>query len=197
MTAPPSLAPLAAAVRACTHCAPHLPLGPKPTFQVGTQARLMLCSQAPGTKAHIAGRPFADASGDRLREWLGIGSDTFYDPDKLAIFPMGLCYPGRDAKGGDKPPRPECAPLWRQRMLDALPRVELYLLVGSHAQRWHLRDQAKPTLRETVAAWRDYHPRFLPLPHPSWRNNGWLRANPWFEADVLPWLRGEVARLTA
>lgn len=173
-------------------------------LQVDRRARLAICGQAPGTRVHASGRPFTDPSGDRLRTWLGIGPEIFYDPTRVAIVPMGFCFPGLDAKGGDLPPRRECAPQWRDRVLAQLDRVELLLLVGQYAQRWHLADSTgrAATLTETVGNWRqvmkkDVRPRLLPLPHPSWRNSAWLKANPWFEADLLPVLRLEVARLTA
>lgn len=146
---------------------------------------------------HQSGIPFTDASGDRLRAWLGVTSDEFYDTRRVAIIPMGYCFPGQDAKGADLPPRPECAPLWRERVLGAVPQIDLMLLVGQYAQRWHLRDERPASLTEIVGAWRDClsqtrRPRLLPLPHPSWRNNGWLKANPWFEAELLPVLKREV-----
>jgi len=188
---------LLAEIRACQACGPDLPLGPQPVLRAGATARLLICSQAPGTKAHASGLTFDDASGDRLRDWLGLDRATFYDERRVAIVPMGFCYPGRLPRGGDAPPLPRCAALWRTRVLALLPKVEVTLLVGSYAQRWHLGDSAKPTLSETVAAWRDYLPRFLPLPHPSWRNNGWLRQRPWFATELLPVLRAEVGRLTA
>lgn len=173
-------------------------------LRVSATARLCISSQAPGTRVHRSGIPFTDASGDRLRSWLGVTPDEFYDTRRVAIIPMGFCFPGQDAKGADLPPRPECAPLWRERLLRAVPQIELMLLVGQYAQRWHLKDeQARSSLTEMVGAWREIlhqtqRPRLLPMPHPSWRNNGWLKANPWFEAELLPELRREVRRfLTA
>lgn len=186
---------LFAEVRACTYCAAHLPLGPRPVVRGLPSARLLVTSQAPGTKVHESGLSFDDRSGDRLRDWLGIDRDTFYDERRLAILPMGLCYPGRYEKGGDLPPRPECAPLWHERLLAAWPRIELTLLVGSYAIDYYLKASKRPTMTETVRAWRDYLPEFLPLPHPSWRTTLWEKKNPWFEAEVLPALRRKVATL--
>lgn len=155
----------------------------------------MICSQAPGTKVHETGLPFNDASGNRLRDWLGMPREVFYDEARVAIIPMGFCYPGRLPRGGDRPPRPECAPHWRARLMPYMRSIQLTLLVGGYAQAWHLGARVAPTLTETVAGWRNYLPAHLPLPHPSWRNTGWLRRNPWFEAELLPHLRREVARL--
>lgn len=171
-------------------------MGPRPTLQAGSHARLMIIGQAPGTKVHDTGIPFNDPSGDRLRDWLGMDRASFYDPDRLAIMPMGFCYPGRNPRGGDLPPRPECAPLWHPRLLPALGAVELVLLVGLYSQARYLGEKRKRTLTETVQAWRDYAPRFLPLPHPSWRNNAWIKKNPWFEAELLPHLKARVGDLT-
>jgi uracil-DNA glycosylase len=185
-------------IRACRACAADLPLGPRPVVRLSATARLMICSQAPGLRVHRTGLSFNDPSGDRLREWLGIDRETFYDARRVAILPMGFCYPGRDGNGGDLPPRPECAPLWQARVTRHMADVDLWLLVGGYAQRWHLGDRAKKTLTETVTAWREYLPRYLPLPHPSWRNNGWLRKNPWFGEELLPYLREQVrARVAA
>ena len=182
-------------IRACRICEAHLPLGPRPVLQASATSRLLIVSQAPGRKVHESGIPFNDVSGDRLREWLGIDKPTFYDASRIAIVPMGFCYPGVDARGGDRPPRPECAPAWRDRLLPLLPEVELTLLIGQYAMAWHLGPRHRASLTETVAAWRDYLPRQLPLPHPSWRNTGWLKRNPWFEGDLLPVLQAEVRRL--
>lgn len=146
---------------------------------------------------HLTGLPFNDRSGDSLRDWLGVDCDTFYDETSIAILPMGLCYPGRDAKGGDLSLRPECAPLWHPRLLPLFPRVELTLLVGAYAQRHYLADRRCKTLSETVAAWSDYGPAVMPLPHPSWRNTGWLKKNLWFEATLVPGLQKRVRALTA
>lgn len=196
MTAPAeTLARAVAAARACRLCADELPLGPNPVLRVRDSARLFLVSQAPGTKVHATGLPFNDRSGDRLREWLGIDRDTFYAHPGLAIMPVGLCYPGVDAAGGDRPPMRICAPTWHPRIRPLLPHVELTLLVGSYAQAYYLRQRRKPTMTATIAAWREYMPEFLPLPHPSWRNTVWLKRHPWFEAEVLPALRERVRAL--
>ena len=188
---------LLAEIRACRVCAGQLPLGPRPVIRGHRSARIMIASQAPGTKVHASGLSFDDASGDRLRDWLGVDRATFYDEARIAIAPMGFCYPGRLARGGDAPPRPECAPLWQERVTAALSAGELVLAIGGWAQRWHLGRRARPTLTETVAAWRSYLPRFFPKPHPSWRNTAWMKRNPWFEAEALPELRRRVALLLA
>ena len=169
---------------------------PRPVVYPSTRARLMIAGQAPGARVHASGVPFDDPSGDRLRDWLGMDREAFYDRDKLAIVPMAFCFPGYDAKGSDLPPPKICAETWRADLLAHMPQVELTLLVGQYAQGWHMGKARKKTLTETVRNWRDYGPNLLPLPHPSWRNTGWLRKNPWFEAEVLPWLRAEVQRLT-
>jgi len=198
------LAALSEAIRICRICrdAPHgkpLPHEPRPVFRVSATATVCIASQAPGTRVHASGTPFTDASGDRLRTWMGVDSDTFYDVSRIAILPMGFCFPGLDAGGGDLPPRRECAPVWRAELFAALPRIEFVLAVGSYAHVWHLGPLIRPTLTETVAAWREIMaatatPTVLPLPHPSWRNNGWLKRNAWFEGELLPVLRHEVAR---
>ena len=180
--------------RACTVCAAHLPLGPRPTVRGKASARLLIISQAPGTKVHNTGLSFNDRSGDRLREWLGVDRDTFYDEARIAIMPMGLCYPGVNVKGGDLPPRRECAPLWHPRLLPLFTNVELVLLVGSYAVNHYLANR-KASLGETVEAWREYGPMFMPLPHPSWRNTGWLTANPWFASELVPALQNCVQAL--
>jgi uracil-DNA glycosylase len=177
-----------AAIRACRHCieAPHgkpLPHEPRPVLRASPTARLAVCSQAPGTKVHASGTPFTDRSGDRLREWMGVTSDEFYDESRLAIVPMGFCFPGQDANGGDLPPRRECAARWHGELFAALPQLDLVLAVGSYAQEWHLGAAAGRSLQETMLAWRRHlkrrqRPRVLPLPHPSWRNNRWLTDNP-------------------
>jgi uracil-DNA glycosylase len=193
-------------LRACRICRdapvylPRLPHEPRPVIQAEANARLLIASQAPGTRVHASGRPFTDRSGDRLRDWLGLDHARFYDASRIAIVPMGHCFPGLDAKGGDLPPRRECAPAWRERVFAALPNIELVLVIGRYAQAWHLGPKAAADLTATVADWRslfarERRPRVLPLPHPSWRNNGWLRKNPWFEAELVPVLRAEVARL--
>lgn len=195
-----------AELRACRLCrdaplyGPPLPHEPRPVIQAEASARLLIASQAPGTRVHASGQPFTDRSGDRLRDWLGLDKPRFYDASRVAIVPMGHCFPGLDAKGGDLPPRRECAPVWRPRVLAALPNIELILVIGRYAQAWHLGPKAAADLTATVANWRaifaeERTPRILPLPHPSWRNNGWLRKHPWFEAELVPVLRAEVARL--
>lgn len=201
-----SLESLVAELSTCRVCRdapqfePPLPHEPRPVIQAHADARLCIAGQAPGTRVHASGIPFTDPSGVRLRGWLGIDEVTFYDPRRLAIVPMGHCFPGLDAKGGDLPPRRECAPLWRQRIFAELPKLELILLIGQYSQAWHLGEAAKGSLTAVVENWRALferpdRPRLLPLPHPSWRNNGWLKKNTWFEADVLPRLRAEVQRL--
>ena len=184
-----------AEARACRLCAADLPLGPRPVLRASATARLMIVGQAPGTRVHASGIPFNDPSGDRLRAWLGIDRETFYDERRLAILPMGLCYPGQDARGADKPPMKICAPTWHPRIRPLLPKLELTLLVGLYAQARYLGPARKKSLTETVQCWREYGPAFLPLPHPSWRNTAWLKRNPWFEAEVLPELRRRVATL--
>ena len=200
---------LAEQVRACRLCrdAPRygapLPHEPRPVFQVSSSARLCIAGQAPGARVHASGRPYTDRSGIRLRQWLGIEEDIFYDPQRVAIAAMGFCFPGLDAKGADLPPRRECAELWRERLFAQLPNLELILLVGQYAQKWHLgAGTLAKGLSETVGRWREVHrandrPRLMPLPHPSWRNNHWLKRNPWFELDLLPALRSDVARIFA
>ena len=182
-------------VRACRLCAEHLPHEPRPVLRAKPTARVCIAGQAPGTRVHASGMPFTDPSGDRLRDWLGIDRDTFYDETRVAIVPMGFCFPGLDAKGGDLPPRKECAPAWRERVFAHLKEIDLTLLVGSYAQAWHLKGRTKATLSDTVRAWRDYGPAFIPLPHPSWRNNAWIKKNPWFEEELLPHLRRRVSRI--
>ena len=184
-------------VRACRLCAPHLPLGPRPVLRVAASARLLIVGQAPGTRVHETGVPWNDPSGDRLRAWLGLYPPDFYDERRIAIIPTGLCYPGRAAGGGDLPPRRECAPIWHPRLRPHLAQVRLTLLVGGYAQAWYLGNRRKATLTETVKAWREYLPDFLPLPHPSWRTTAWLRRNPWFEIETLPELRRRVAAALA
>jgi uracil-DNA glycosylase len=195
-TAPETLEQIAARARACTRCAAHLPLGPNPVLRVHAEARLLIVGQAPGTKVHATGIPWNDPSGDRLRSWLALDREAFYDGRRIAILPTGLCYPGR-GPSGDLPPRAECAPEWHPPILARLPRVELVLLVGSYAQAFYLGARRHASLTETVRAWRDYAPRFLPLPHPSPRNTLWLRRNAWFEAEVVPALRSRVQALLA
>jgi uracil-DNA glycosylase len=180
-------------IRACTICAEHLPHDPRPIIRAKETARIVIAGQAPGTRVHASGMPFTDPSGDRLRDWMGVDKDTFYDDTKIAIVPMGFCFPGLDAKGGDLPPRKECAPAWRDKVFAKLKNVELTLLVGTYSQTWHL--ETKRALTETVEAWRDHGPKFVPLPHPSWRNNAWIKKNPWFEAELLPHLRRRISRI--
>jgi len=187
-----SLERLLREIRACRQCVEHLPLGPRPVLHVNAGARLLIIGQAPGTKVHETGIPWNDRSGDRLRDWLQLDRETFYDERRIAVMPMGFCYPGVDAHGGDRPPRKECAPLWHARVLALLPRIELVLLVGTYAQKRYLGDRCAASMTETVQAWRQHGPRFLPLPHPSWRNTGWLKRNPWFERELLPHLRERV-----
>ena len=181
-------------VRACRACEDVLPLGARPVLQLSSTARILIASRAPGTKVHESGIPFADASGDRLREWMRVPDNIFYDERRIAILPMGLCYPGRARGSGDAPPRPECAPLWRDRLLALTRDVRLTLLVGTHAQTATL---GPGNLTERVRAFRDHMPALFPLPHPSWRSHHWAAQNPWFEADVLPALRSAVQRALA
>lgn len=186
---------LLAEIRVCRLCAEHLPLGPRPVIRAAASARLLIVGQAPGTKVHESGIPWDDASGERLRQWLAMEPEVFYDETRVAIVPMGFCYPGRAAKGGDNPPRPECAPQWHAKVLPFLPDLKLTLLVGRYAQNHYLGSGAKKTVTETVKAWREYLPRFLPTPHPSWRATHWLRKNPWFDAEVVPEMQKRVRRL--
>lgn len=183
---------LLAEVRACTQCAAALPLGPRPVLRAGASARILIVGQAPGTRVHASGVPWDDPSGVRLRRWLDVSPEAFYDTTKFAIIPMGFCYPGRHARGGDRPPRPECAPLWHRRLLALLPEIELTVLIGSYAQRYYLGDRAHRALTDTVRHWREYGPTYLPTPHPSPRNTLWLKRNSWFEAEVVPHLRARV-----
>lgn len=187
------LAAAAAAARACNLCARDLALGARPAFQLHAAARVMIVGQAPGTKVHASGRPFTDPSGDRLRTWLGIDKAAFYDPRKFAILPAGLCYPGVNPRGGDLPPMPVCGPKWHPRLRPLLPNLKLTVLVGQYGHALYLEKPRSQTVAETVRRWRDYGPEFLPTPHPSWRVTGWLKRNPWFEADVLPVLQSRVA----
>ena len=191
-----------AACRACAErfaatCSGHTP---RPVVRLPATARLLIAGQAPGARVHASGTPFLDASGDRLRAWMGVTAEAFYDQSRVAIAPMAFCFPGYDAKGAGLPPPPLCAALWRERVLATMPQIETVLLVGGYAQRWHLGPLAKGGVTATTREWRRLiepaqGPRYCPLPHPSWRNGGWLRKNPWFETDVLPWLRAEVSRL--
>nr|WP_246152040.1 uracil-DNA glycosylase family protein [Roseospira navarrensis] len=178
-------------------CAAHLPLGPRPVLRARATARLLIVGQAPGTRVHATGIPWNDPSGDRLRAWMGVDRETFYDEDRVAIVPMGLCYPGRLPRGGDAPQRPDCAPTWHPPLLAGLPRVGLTLLVGQYAQARYLGDRRARTMTETVRGFAAplAEAGRLPLPHPSWRNTAWLRRNPWFETELLPVLRARVAAL--
>jgi len=196
------------AIAACRICrdAPargpdhRLPHEPRPVAVISSSARILISGQAPGLRVHQSGLPFNDASGDRLRLWLGVDREQFYDPHLFAIVPMGFCFPGYDAQGSDLPPRRECAPRWRGQVVDAMPQIELVLAIGQYAQAWHLGDRRAATMTETVRNWRTHlgsniGPAVLALPHPSWRNTSWLKKNPWFEADVLPVLRDRVGKL--
>ena len=192
-------------ITACRLCVEHplrkrLPHEPRPVAILSATARIVVCGQAPGTRVHASGVPFTDPSGDRLRDWMGVSEEEFYDASRLAIVPMGFCFPGLDANGGDLPPRRECAPQWRERIFAAMPQIELLLAVGQYAQKWHLGDRSGPSLTETVANWRDIlhsgdQPAKLPLPHPSWRNNAWVKKNPWFASELLPELKKRVREL--
>jgi uracil-DNA glycosylase len=206
MNPSPNFDELVSGLRACRICrdAPRygtaLPHEPNPIIQGSATARLCIASQAPGTRAHASGIPFDDRSGTRLRAWLGIDKAIFYDASKVTIVPMGSCFPGQDSKGGDLGPRRECAEAWRQPLFEALPELDLVLPIGQYAQAWHLGDDYRDGLTQTVRRWRDIlkspqKPRILPLPHPSWRNNGWLKKNPWFKAELLPVLQAEIRAL--
>lgn len=181
-------------IHACRECESCLPLGPRPIVAAHEQSRVLIIGQAPGLRAHESGVPWDDASGDRLRDWMGITREDFYDPTKLALVPMGFCYPGT-GDSGDLPPRKECSELWHEHLLAHLDEVKLTLVVGRHAQRYRLGRRTKPTLTETVKAWKEFTPSTIPLPHPSPRNNRWLARNPWFVSDVLPYLKLRIARL--
>ena len=190
-----TLASLVKEINDCRICAPHLPHTPRPVLRASTSATLCIVGQAPGTRVHRTGIPFNDPSGDHLRTWIAVDRETFYDQRRIAIVPMGFCFPGLNAKGADLPPRKECASTWRHRLFDLLPNIQLTLVVGAYAQHWHLNKNTRKSLTETVADWRDYLPEFLPLPHPSWRNNVWLKTNSWFESEVVPELRSRVAMI--
>jgi uracil-DNA glycosylase len=192
MTYPTDWTDLLRRVRACTACAATLPLGPNPILSASPTARLLITSQAPGRRAHEAGRTFADASGDRLRAWLGVTPQVFYDSSRIAIIPMGMCYPGTQERGGDILPEARCSATWHPPLLAQLPHIRLTLLVGRLAQLRYLPDP-RASMSEAVLHWRDYLPTYVPLPHPSWRTIGWARRNPWFEAEMLPELRGRIA----
>ena len=205
---PAGIASLAASIAQCRICRDHplkgeadrLPHEPRPVAVLSATARLLIAGQAPGLRVHESGLPFNDASGNRLRDWMDVTREEFYDARRLAIVPMGFCFPGYDAKGSDLPPRKECAPAWRSQVMAAMPQIDTILVIGQYASAWHLGSQRKPSMTETVMKWRQYFlanegPRVLPLPHPSWRNSGWLRKNPWFEAEVIPALRHHVDSL--
>ncbi len=199
-----TLRALLAEISACTLCIDkprgrRLPHTPRPVVLAARSARILIAGQAPGMRVHQSGRPFTDPSGDRLRQWMALDEDTFYDTAKIAIVPMGFCFPGHDAKGGDLPPRRECADAWQARVMAHLEKLELILAIGQYAQAWHLGPRRGKTLTDTVLAWRQYaggdnRPEIVPLPHPSWRNNAWLKKNPWFERELLPHLRIAVKR---
>lgn len=178
-------------IRQCTICKAHLPLGPRPVVSAHPDAKIVIIGQAPGTKVHASGIPWDDTSGNQLRNWLNVSEEDFYDPTKFAIIPMGFCYPGKGTSG-DLPPRPECAPQWHQPLLDKLPKVELIILIGMYSQKYYLGKSAKKTLTETVVNYKEYLPKYLPLPHPSPRNRFWLAKNPWFEVEVLPKLQKSI-----
>ena len=191
-----SLAKLLADVRACDICAKDLPLAPRPTLAAATQSKILIIGQAPGTRVHATGIPWNDPSGERLRGWLGVEPDDFYDVTKFAIIPMGFCYPGRLPRGGDAPPRRECAPAWHEKLLAALPNIELTVLIGMYAQNYYLQARRR-TLTETVTNWREFAPAIIPTPHPSWRTTAWQKKHPWFEAELVPELQRRVAQLIA
>jgi uracil-DNA glycosylase len=190
--------------RACRICVESpvgrpLPHEPRSVLLPSSRARVLIAGQAPGTKVHVTGTPFTDASGDRLRSWLGVSHDEFYETGNFAIVPMGFCFPGQDSSGSDLPPRRECAPTWRAQLMSLMPQIELVLTIGLYAQAWHIGERRRGTLTETVANWRELfaatsRPLMLPLPHPSWRNTAWMKKNPWFETDLLPFLKTEVRR---
>ncbi len=199
---------LRSAIAACRLCrdapakgeADRLPHEPRPVATLSSTARILIAGQAPGLRVHESGLPFNDASGDRLRQWLAVNRKSFYNPDHFAIMGMGFCFPGYDAAGSDLPPRKECAPLWRQQAMDAMPQIELILTIGQYAQAWHLGAERMGSMTETVSQWRRYlltnrSPAILPLPHPSWRNSGWLKRHPWFETELLPVLQQRVKTL--
>ncbi len=181
-------------MKSCTQCANDLVHGVRPVLQISPTAKILIAGQAPGSKVHATGIPFDDASGDRLRAWMGIDKNIFYDETEIAILPMGFCYPGT-GKSGDLPPRKECAELWRQQLLDLMPEIQLTLVIGQYAIRWHMTETKKQTLTDTVKEWHKHGPKNMPLPHPSPRNNIWLKKNPWFESDVLPFLQSKVKTL--
>lgn len=179
-----------------------LPHEPRPVVFASPTAKILIVGQAPGTRVHKSGKPFTDPSGDRLRAWMGVGDEIFYDTSQIAIVPMGFCFPGLDAKGGDLPPRRECAPLWLDKLMAHFEALELILVIGLYAQNWHLKADKRKNLTQTVEAWRDFAragqiPKIIPLPHPSWRNNSWIKKRPWFDAELVPYLQAEIVRLIA
>lgn len=182
--------------RGCTLCASQLPFNPNPIIQLHPAAKILIVGQAPGLAAHRSSKPFNDPSGNRLRQWLGISNDQFYNPQYFAILPMGFCYPGK-GKSGDLPPLPTCAEQWQMPLLSQLPNIQLIILIGRFAQQWHLGNKRKPSLTETVRHWQDFWPMYLPLPHPSPRNNGWIKQNPWFEQQILPTLQQRINEILA
>ena len=195
-------------ITSCRHCLEKpqgtpLPHEPRPVLVASSNAKICIIGQAPGTRVHASGKPFTDPSGDRLRGWMGVSENQFYDPDKIAIVPMGFCFPGLNDKGADLPPRKECAPIWQDELFELMPQIELTLLVGMYAQCWHLGKRRHKTLTQTVEHWRDYvgdggdKPVLLPMPHPSWRNTAWLRKNSFFERDIIPFLQREIKSLFA
>ena len=186
-----------AEIRACRACAGELPHEPRPVVQASPLTRLLICAQAPGRRVHESGLPFDDASGDRLRSWLGVDRETFYGDPRIGVAGMAFCFPGTNPKGGDYPPPRRCAELWQAKLLDQLPQVELTLLVGSYAIDWTLGREPGRSMTQAVAGWREHAPRAVTLPHPSWRNTAWLKKNPWFEDDVVPYLRARVAEILA
>jgi uracil-DNA glycosylase len=183
-------------ILSCTICESHLPHGVNPVVQINPKAKILIAGQAPGRKVHESNIPFNDASGKRLRDWMGVSDELFYDPEVVAIVPMGFCFPGT-GKSGDLPPRPECAKKWRSPLLEQLPNIELTILIGLYAMKWHLKKEMASTLTETVKNWKNYPDNIFPIPHPSPRNFGWLRKNPWFEDDVLPHLKQRISKLLA
>lgn len=194
------LQPLLGRISECRLCAERFAATatahePRPVLRISASARILIAGQAPGARVHASGLPFDDPSGDRLRDWMGIDRGVFYDRSRVAVVPMAFCFPGYDSKGADLPPPPICARTWRTQVLEMVSRAELTLVIGQYAQRWHLGARRGKSVTETVRGWRAHGPALLPLPHPSWRNTAWLRKNPWFDEEVVPWLRSEVARL--
>jgi uracil-DNA glycosylase len=197
MAASPVLDSLLAEIGACRACAGELPHEPRPVVRVFPETRLLISGQAPGRRVHESGLPFDDRSGDRLRDWLGVDRDRFYGDRRIGVAAMAFCFPGTNPKGGDYPPPPRCAALWRARLLERLPGVQLTLLVGGYAQKWSLPGARVRSMTDTVAEWRAHAPNLIPMPHPSWRNTAWLRRHPWFEDEVVPYLRARVAAILA